>query len=440
MKLKGQQIAILGAGRSGRAAAELCLKLGANVTVYDSNEIKGEWPEAVSLKGGASEQCALAEKFDLVVVSPGIETKGEFAQSFAKNSAGFIGELELGYQNYEGMVIAITGTNGKTTTTELISAFLNAGGVGCVPCGNHGQPLSEVVMGEKAPPAVALEVSSFQLETTDSFKPDVAVWLNFAADHMDRYKSLEEYKEAKMRIFKKMGKEQTVVARSGEELESIKSKVVRFMSEWDKENGVDFTLRNGTIYHQEDPFVCMEDTNLRGLHNAENIMAAAGAANAAGVNFEDMKIALKTFSPPPHRCELIRTLDEVEYLNDSKATNIHALESALKSLGRPIVLIAGGKEKGLDYTSLVEVLGERTITTITFGEIGPKLGKLFSKAVPTETVTTLEEAVKLAQDSAPEGSTVLFSPGTSSFDQFSNYVERGEAFRNYVNQLNPKKL
>ena len=435
MKLKGQNVAILGAGRSGRAAAELCIKLGAKVTVYDSNEIKGEWPDAIHLEGESTHEAAESKSFDLVVLSPGIETQGEFAQAFAKKSEGFIGEMELGFQNYNGLVVAITGTNGKTTTTELISAFLNEGGVSCVPCGNHGRPLSDVAMEENPPAAVALEASSFQLETIDTFQPEVAVWLNFAADHMDRYKTLEEYRDAKNRIFENMNEDQTVVARSGEELDSIKSRVVRFMSEWDEEEGCEFQMRNGYIYHQDEPFVCMEDTNLRGLHNAENVMAAVGAAQAAGVELEAMKKALKTFTPPAHRCELIRTLHNVEYLNDSKATNLHALESALRALSRPIVLIAGGKEKGLDYGPLSEVLRERTIGTITFGEIGSKLGKLFSQSVETKTVETLDEAVKLAQGLAPHGATVLFSPGTSSFDQFSSYIERGEAFRQIVNQL-----
>lgn len=435
MKLKGQNVAILGAGRSGRAAAELCLKLGAKVTVYDSNKIKGDWPDAIQLEGESTHKTAESKSFDLVVLSPGIETHGEFAQAFASKSDGFIGEMELGFQNYDGLVIAITGTNGKTTTTELISAFLNEGGVSCVPCGNHGRPLSDVVMDENPPAAVALEASSFQLETIDAFRPDVAVWLNFAADHMDRYETLDEYRNAKKRIFENMGGEQVVVAKSGEELESIKSRVVRFMSEWDEEDCCEFKMRNGYIYHQEEPFVCLEDTNLRGLHNAENVMAAAGAAKAAGVDFDAMKKALKTFTPPPHRCELVRTLNEVEYLNDSKATNLHALESALRALTRPIVLIAGGKEKGLDYGPLSDVLRDRTVGTVTFGEIGAKLGDLFSQSVKTETVETLEEAVKVAQGLAPAGATILFSPGTSSFDQFSSYVERGEAFRKIVNQL-----
>jgi UDP-N-acetylmuramoylalanine--D-glutamate ligase len=435
MKLNGQKVAILGAGRSGRAAAELCLRLGAEVTVYDSGEISGEWPDAISLQEQATIESAEAMHFDLVVLSPGIETDGEFAQAFAKKSEGFIGEMELAYQNYHGLVIAITGTNGKTTTTELISAFLNAGGIQCVPCGNHGRPLSDVVMDENVPSAVALEVSSFQLETTQQFCPDIAVWLNFAEDHMDRYKSLEDYRQAKMRIFKEMTEDQTIIYRMGEGLESLKSRVVRFMSEWDQENGVDFTLRNGTIYHQNDPFVCLADTNLRGLHNAENIMAAAGAASAAGVDFETMRAALETFCPPPHRCELVRTLDGVEYLNDSKATNLHALESALKSLSRPIVLIAGGKDKGLAYDSLLEVLRERAVAAVTFGEIGSSLGELFSQAIETQSVKTLSDAVDAARELAAPGSTILFSPGTSSFDQFSSYVERGDVFRSYVQQL-----
>lgn len=435
MKLTGQHVAILGAGRSGRAAAELCLKLGAEVTVYDTNKISGSWPEGILLEGEATHETAEEQAFDLVVLSPGIDTNSQFAQAFAAKSDGFIGEMELGFQNYEGLVVAITGTNGKTTTTELISTFLNEGGITCVPCGNHGRPLSDVVMDENPPRAIALEASSFQLETIDTFCPDIAVWLNFAPDHMDRYRSLEDYRAAKMKMFDNMGSDGVVVAKHGENLNTIKAKVIRFMSEWDQEEHCELQMRNGQLYFQNEPFVGLDETNLRGLHNAENLLAAAGVAHFAGVQFADMKRALKHFTPPPHRCEWVRTLDDVEYLNDSKATNLHALESALRALSRPIVLIAGGKEKGLDYSPLKEVLVECTLAMVTFGEIGPQLGSLFSEVVKTETVKTLEEAVEAARDFAPAGSTVLFSPGTSSFDQFSSYEERGDAFRTIVNQL-----
>ncbi|MEM9079682.1 MAG: UDP-N-acetylmuramoyl-L-alanine--D-glutamate ligase [Verrucomicrobiota bacterium] len=439
MNLDGQNVAILGAGRSGRAAAELCLSLGARVQVFDTGEIFGEWPEGVELCGTATVEMGRNTQADLVVVSPGIPTEGEFAQSFAEGSGGFIGEMELAFQNYEGLVIAITGTNGKTTTTELVSAFLNAAGKSCPPCGNHGRPLSDVLLEGDHPDAVALEVSSFQLETIDTFRPEVAVWLNFSEDHMDRYETLEDYRSAKLRIFENMEEEDTVVVREGEHLdeyESIKAKVVRFMSEWDEEIDSDFQLREGTIYFGDEPVIEMEETNLRGLHNAENLMAAAGAAHAVGVDFEAMREALENYCPPPHRCELVRTLDGVEYLNDSKATNLHALEAALKSLTKPIVLIAGGKDKGLDYGPLLPLLRERAIGVVTFGEIGETLGGLFSDAVESEIVKTLEEAVQAARAMALPGSTVLFSPGTSSFDQFSSYVERGDAFRALVNELN----
>ncbi|MDP0490648.1 MAG: UDP-N-acetylmuramoyl-L-alanine--D-glutamate ligase [Verrucomicrobiota bacterium JB023] len=428
-------MAILGAGRSGRAAAELCLRLGAKVTVYDTGTIVGDWPEAITLTPNATPEMGKETRADLVVVSPGIETAGDFAQAFAEGSGGFIGELELGFLNYRGLVVAITGTNGKTTTTELVSAFLNESGISCLPCGNHGRPLCDVVLDDEPPESIALEVSSFQLETIETFRPDIAIWLNFAPDHMDRYATIEEYRAAKMRIFENMTEDQAIIARSEEDLESIKSKVIRFMSEWDDEADAEYLFKDGLIYRAGVPFVSLEDTTLRGLHNAENIMAATAAAHEAGADLEKIKESLKSFVPPPHRCELIRTLDGVEYLNDSKATNLHALEAALRSQLRPVVLIAGGKDKGLDYQPLTGILGEKAVASVTFGQIGQSLAKVFSSVVETRPVETLEEAVLAARELAPPGSTVLFSPGTSSFDQFSSYVERGDAFREIVKQL-----
>lgn len=436
MKLKGQNVAVLGAGRSGRAAALFCVRLGAEVTVYDTNEISGEWPKEVTLHSCATTEVGLQTKADLVVVSPGIETEGEFAQAFAKGSGGFIGEMELAFQNYEGLVVAITGTNGKTTTTELVSAFLNAAGISCLPCGNHGRPLCDILLEGALPAAVALEVSSFQLETIDTFHPDVAVWLNFAADHMDRYRTIEEYREAKERIFENIDEDDTVILPSSTNFESLKAKVVRFMSEWDEEEDSDYMLKEGKIYHDQEPVFNLEDTKLRGRHNAENVMAAAAAARALGAEFDEMREALALYVPPPHRCELVRILDEVEYLNDSKATNLHAVESALRSLDRPVVLIAGGKEKGLNYEPVANLLKEKGVAAVTFGEIGGSLGSVLGQVVKTEVVETLEQAVSAARQLAGPGATVLFSPGTSSFDQFSNYMERGECFRKLVNELN----
>ena len=177
------------------------------------------------------------------------------------------------------------------------------------------------------------------------------------------------------------------------------------------------------------------DTSLRGLHNAENTMAALAACEALGISSQRMREALHGYAPPPHRCELIRTLDGVEYLNDSKATNLHALESALRSQTRPVVLIVGGKEKGLDYASVVPLLAQKALAVVTFGQIARPLADLFSAAVSCESVSTLADAVTTARSLAPRGSTVLLSPGTSSFDQFSGYEQRGNAFRDLVHQL-----
>jgi UDP-N-acetylmuramoylalanine--D-glutamate ligase len=190
------------------------------------------------------------------------------------------------------------------------------------------------------------------------------------------------------------------------------------------------------VIHHRDTWLDMQkDTALRGLHNAENAMAAMAACAAAGISAATMREALHGYAPPPHRCELVRTLDGVEYLNDSKATNLHALESALRSQTRPVVLIAGGKDKGLDYSPVIPVLREKALAAVTFGQIARPLAGLFAQAVPCEPVSTLADAVTVARGLAPRGSTVLLSPGTSSFDQFNSYEQRGNTFRDIVHQL-----
>jgi len=420
LNLTGKSVAVLGAGRSGRAAARLAEHCGATVTIYDSREAPG----AVR----ATSESGLEVKVDLVVVSPGIETGGDFVQSFLKGSGALWGEIELAWRCYPGRTIAITGTNGKTTTTELIRDLVEATGRSCVACGNYGVPLSEVVLYQSVPEVIALEISSFQLETIVDFKPDAVVWLNFSADHMDRYRSLQDYLEAKLRIFENVATETPVVVRKGSPVPS-KGAVTTFSS--DEE--ADWTLRGDDILKEGDVFLSMGGTRLRGLHNAENLMAACAVVE--GVTADLARRTLANYCPPEHRCELVAIIDGVEYLNDSKATNLHALESALRSQTRPTLLIAGGKEKGLDYEPLLPLLEERARAAFTFGEIGSVLADLFSRVLPARAVETLDEAVALAAAEATSGETVLFSPGTSSFDQFGGYEERGKAFKAAVPRL-----
>jgi UDP-N-acetylmuramoylalanine--D-glutamate ligase len=435
MSLAGKKITILGAGRSGRAAAALALREGAEVAVWDVADLDAfaGMITGVTLHPNATAEQGSAVISDSLVISPGIDTYGPYVAAFANLAGEVIGEVEFASRYYQGKIVGITGTNGKTTTTELIARILSYAALGGTACGNYGIPFSEVVQQLNPPEIVSLELSSFQLETISSLHPVVAVWLNFAADHMDRYPTIEAYRAAKLRIFKNLTTSDTVVVRTGENLPATSAFVVEFSTEdhaaaWYSDG---FTIFNhGEVLLQLD-----QSTSLRGLHNAENTMAALATCQALGIPFHIMAEALRGYLPPPHRCELIRTLDEVEYLNDSKATNLHALESALRSQTRPVVLIAGGKDKGLDYSAVLPLLAAKALAVVTFGQIARPLTALFASVVPSEAVATLDDAVAVARGLAPRGAAILFSPGTSSFDQFTGYEQRGNSFRDLVHQL-----
>ncbi len=430
----GKRVAVFGAGRSGRAAAALASREGALVSVWDQGGPEKFEKLHAGIETHPNMSLADAENFsaDLIIISPGIDTYSPLIQAFAAK-AKMIGETEFASRYYAGGIIGITGTNGKTTTTELVARILKEAGLGGTPCGNYGAPLSEIVLSPDVPAAVALELSSFQLETIEDLRPRVSIWLNFAPDHMDRYPTVADYKNAKLRIFENQTAEDTVVTRYGEELGELIPNVITFSTETRE---ADFFSDGITIIQGGRILLDLEaETSLRGLHNAENAMAAMAACMAYGIDPAIIPNALHGYAPPPHRCELIRTLDGVEYLNDSKATNLHALQCALRSQNRPVVLIAGGKDKGLDYAPLLPMLARQTISAVTFGQIARPLAALFSSAVPTTAVSTLSEAIHTARALAPRGSTVLLSPGTSSFDQFNGYEQRGDTFRDLVHQL-----
>ncbi|MDP3849999.1 MAG: UDP-N-acetylmuramoyl-L-alanine--D-glutamate ligase [Luteolibacter sp.] len=435
MDLTGKHIAILGVGRSGRAAALLALREGARVSIWDLAGARAfaEMPAGVEIHPEATAGQGRDVVSDLLVISPGIDTCGSYVAAFSAHAGEVIGEVEFAARFYQGGIVGITGTNGKTTTTELVARILAHAGLGGTPCGNYGTPFAEVVLQASPPATVSLELSSFQLETIRTLRPVVAVWLNFAPDHMDRYPTVDAYRAAKLRIFENQTPQDTAVIRSGEVLPSLVAGTVTIST---TDPGADWFSDGHVILHAGETWLDMaHDTALRGLHNAENAMAAMAACQALGIPASTMREALHGYAPPPHRCELIRTLDGVEYLNDSKATNLHALESALRSQTRPVVLIAGGKDKGLDYEPVVPLLREKALATVTFGQIARPLAALFGEAVPSEPVATLADAVAAARILSPHGSTVLLSPGTSSFDQFSGYEQRGNAFRDLVHQL-----
>lgn len=434
MNLLNQQVIVLGAGRSGRAAAALALREGALVTVHDGSDSVTGLAEGVEAVAGANVSTGEASRCDLLVISPGIDGESDFVKAYANNAGEMIGEIELAYRFYQGKVVAITGTNGKTTTTELVQRMLVHSGISCLACGNYGVPFAEVVLRVEPPASVALEVSSFQLETIKYFHPDVVIWLNFSVDHMDRYPTIDAYKAAKLRVFENLTTENDVVVRAGEMIVDSPAKINTFSTE----SPADYSLCDGWVCHKEEPVLDLTSTKLRGLHNAENAMAAYAACAALGVTATDANASLCGFAPPLHRCELVRTLDGVEYINDSKATNLHALESALRSQLRPIVLIAGGKQKGLDYSEILPRLESTTKAVVVFGEIANQLLDTLqplSGKISIKITETLDQAIPLACQSAEHGDTVLFSPGTSSFDQFNGYEERGDRFRQVVLNL-----
>jgi UDP-N-acetylmuramoylalanine--D-glutamate ligase len=346
-----------------------------------------------------------------------------------------LGEIELAFRNCRCPVIAITGTNGKTTTTGLTAALLNAAGLRAEACGNIGLPFSEVAARSAQLEAAVVEISSFQLETTDSFRPKVAVWTNFSANHLDRYPDVAAYRAAKLRIFDRQTAEDFAVVNARLELPALRARRITFSAARAAE--ADFTLDGSVIFHQGKKLIDMAETRLRGQHNAENLMAAFGAAMCLGADPVRMAAAARDYTPPPHRCEFVREIGGVTWINDSKSTNLDALAQALQGQSGDVILIAGGKNKGFDFAPVAPLVSERVREAVLIGEMRQSIARDWS--VPCHPVDSLESAVAMARSLARAGDTVLFSPGTSSFDMFRSYEERGDLFRHLTHQIQPKE-
>lgn len=371
---------------------------------------------------------------DLVVVSPGIDLAWPLAQAFGETGAPLIGEIEFAYQQCDSPVVAITGTNGKTTTTELVAEVLRAGGLRTSEGGNYGHAFSDLVREGETGDVVTLEVSSFQLETIDQFRPRVAVWTNFAADHLDRYASLEDYRQAKLRLFENQTSDDFVVVNADDSIPGLAASLTTF-SAFGSE--ADFEWKAGWITFRGTPVFDFGSARLHGRHNAENVMAALAVAAALNVDLasEAVQRTLRDYEPPRHRCEPVGEWDGRCFINDSKATNLHALASSLRGQESPVVLIAGGKNKGLDYRELRKVLPGAVSHVVCLGEMGEAIASAWGDLIPCVVAEGMDDAVRLAAEASSSGQVVLFSPGTSSFDMYSGYTERGDAFRGAVHRL-----
>lgn len=443
MRYQNKNVAVLGAGLSGSAAALLLVAEGASVSILDSAEEKQLLkPTLDNLRAhGVRVVCGPevesdSSSYDFVVLSPGIDPDSALARNFSSRHIETIGELELGWRSCQAPVIAITGTNGKTTTTELLAQMLNACGQRTIACGNIGKPLSEVVREGRKYDVLTVEVSSFQLETIRSFRPAISVWLNFAPDHLDRYSSVAEYRAAKLRIFDYQTADDVAVLNASERLPRIPARAITFSAYQDR---ADFRLVEGVIAYRNEAVLRLADTKLRGSHNIENLMATLAVGLARGLTFREMVPSLCAYEPQPHRCELVREVDGATYINDSKATNLDAVEKALLAQTKPVILIAGGKDKGFTFDPLRKLVSEKVRATILLGEMAESIARDWKDAAPCQIAHSLADAVERAHALAKSGEVVLFSPGTSSFDMFKSYADRGDQFRALVRALPKQK-
>ena len=437
MIYSGKNTVVLGLGHSGEAAAFLLQEEGASVTVCESLDTPSTREKASALAERGVRVLLGAEAdtdpavYDIAVLSPGIDPVVPLVRNVVAKGIPIIGELELAFEECSCPAVAITGTNGKTTTTELTTALLQGCGVRSMASGNIGLQFATAVRSSHELDVMVLEVSSFQLETIRTFRPHVSAWLNLSANHLDRYPGMEEYRAAKLRIFENQTADDFVVANALSELPALAARKITFSAVSDD---ADFTLRGTEIFYRGERILDQAETRLRGIHNAENLMAALAIGYALDVDFDLMAEAVADYTAPAHRCEFVRDLDGVRWINDSKATNLDAMEKAIRSQDRPIVLIAGGKDKGFEFDDIAPLVRERVRSAVLIGEMKERIAASWS-GVDCARAGTLEEAVAAAHAKACEGDVVLFSPGTSSFDMFRNYGERGNLFKNYVLNL-----
>ncbi len=443
MELKGKRVLVIGMGRAGVAAAKLLEARGARVTITDKKgreELKEAFRELegrrIRIETGGH-PLELLEDTELVVASPGIAPDTPLLEKAKEKRISIIGELELASSFLKVPIIAITGTNGKTTTATLIGEILKEEGKRVAVAGNIGHPLSSCI-GEDYELMVS-EVSSFQLERIKTFHPFISIMLNIAPDHLDRYRDLDEYIGAKKRIFLNQRKGDFAVLNWDDphcRTLSVEAERIFFSQEkieegvYLKEERIMANLSGGLqeVIHRE-------EIGIKGPHNLENALAAIATSLILRVKVASIKRVLKEFKGIPHRMEFVRKVRGVRFVNDSKATNVSAVMKSLASFPEPIILIAGGRDKGLDYSPLRPLVEKRVKALILLGEAKEKIAQAFSPNKRIKMAENMKEAVNIAFKLAEEGETVLLSPACSSYDMFKDFQERGEAFKEAVRRL-----
>jgi UDP-N-acetylmuramoylalanine--D-glutamate ligase len=447
IELESKRVLVLGLARTGIATAQFCAARGARITAIDDRPAE-ELGDAITQLRATG--CALAfggqppELFtaqDLVIPSPGVPAN--HAGLLAARAAGVPvwSEIELAWRFLRGRLIGITGSNGKTTTTSLVGHIMTGARNDIVVAGNIGSPLIANVEQSRDCTLTVAELSSFQLEWIDSFRPDISVFLNLTPDHLDRHASFEEYGRAKARIFQNQTERDSAVI-NADDPASTQYAPARPQIFWfsrSKRVASGAYLRGDQIIFRrdgEDVFLlARSDISLRGDHNLENVLAAASAAYLAGATPDEIAAGVQSFPGVEHRLEFVAEISGVRFYNDSKATNVDATIKALQAFSGGLFVILGGKDKGSDYAPLVPLLRERARLVLLIGAAAQKIAAQLEPAVPFERAGTLDRAVALAYQRARRGDTVLLAPACASFDQFENYEQRGRVFKRLVNAI-----
>ena len=453
MKLEAKNVVVVGLARSGLAVARFLKAQGARVTVTDqaAEEVLGNFVEEARKLGIQLElgghRGASFEAANLIVISPGVPHTIEPLVKARQRGIPVIGEIELAARFIQKPIVAVSGTNGKTTTTELLGRMLAVAGMRVFVGGNIGNPLIEIAGRDADLDVIVAEISSFQLDTTERFKPHVAIMLNITPDHLDRYRSVADYALSKGLLFRNQGPEDFAVCNGGdaliqEQCRNIRSQILNFYPQpptGGARPGAIITPRQIALHIPglvEDR-IDLGRTTLIGPHNRENIAAACLAAVAAGAKIQAIQKALDEFQPLAHRLERVATVNGVHFVNDSKATNVDAVVRALECFDQPVVLIMGGRNKGYDFAPMFNHVAARVKKLIVMGEAREEILSALAQAPVegTETAADMADAVRRGYAAAKPGETVLLSPACSSFDMFANYAQRGEVFRRAVGAL-----
>src|SRR3984885_1281343 len=450
MDLKNKRVLVVGLGKSGLSAAMFLRAQGARVTVSDTRSavaLEKEIPallEAGIMVESGGHGLLTFRRQDLIVVSPGVPMDTPEVKQVVAFGLPVIGELELASRYLQGRVVAITGSNGKTTTTTLVGKIFADAGVPTLVGGNIGLPVIDLVANSTQETVSVLEVSSFQLETVEEFHPWIAVMLNITPDHLDRHGSFESYVAAKERIFGRQDTKDFLVLNGDDRVTQMcaaqaKSEVFWFSGTKTVRRGA--FVRDGVIVWVEkeggvtEPVMPVTEIHLKGAHNVENVLAAVCAARLAKIPAESIRASVAAFRAVEHRLELVRKVNGVEFYNDSKATNVDATMKAVASFSGGIHLILGGKDKDSDYGTMSGLLKERVKAVYTIGTAAEKIERQLHGVVKMVQAGTMQTAVQEAAKAAVAGDVVLLSPACSSFDQFENYEHRGRVFREIVNEL-----